>query len=1251
MQWNCRGLRGKLPEIQHLVNDLDLLCLQETLLTVTTNISLNGFSIIRSDMVNQGERGICIIIHKSITFRFINLDQFLHNSWELLAISIPFLNSNLLIINVYRHPNQSTPVRILKELFDFCCDFEFFLLVGDLNAHHHAWNCANSDKFGEDLINLIELNNINILNDGNPTRFSFPLTSQSVIDLSLASSQLAPICNVRTLDDQLGSDHFPISILIAFCNKAVNRINLRIKLNKDELTALCRELEPPLDMLFSGSTSICNAADKYERLIAHIHQTISKISSQSSSGKSSRVSSNRKSPSSSPWWNDTCSGAVRDRKLALATYKRFPSYSNFLEYKKKIAECKKILLKEKRTSWKQFCTNFNSKTPTGEIWKLIKAFKNKNFAPPPDADKTEQLFSAAISKLCPLSCAPPPLPSVAEMKEEDHLLSSCHHWLENPISWEELSLVLKNLKTSSCPGLDGIDNKLILSFPEKLLKLFLSIFNQMLEEGSFPPSWHKSVVIFIPKNGGSGLRPISLNSCLLKILEKCLYNRMAWLLESGCVLPDSQFGFRKFRSCHDNLIILTNYIHKGFLNGLDTAAVFLDINSAFDNVVPSVLINQLKDLGIPAKVRKFIGNLLHTREISFINNGTLSNSLYSFKGTPQGSMLSPILFNIFIKNISNNLHPEVKILQYADDVVIFSHNRSLLLTYDFINLSLDSIHNFLAPIGLEVSPLKSSYILFSKKRIPPLSPYPIVINGHDIPRKDNVRFLGVLLDSRLNGKPHLLHLINKGRKVADILTSLAGVSWGAHPSSLITIYRAVFRSSLEYGCLILKLNGNKSLFSKLQRAQYRILRNALGFRCSTPINVILEEAKEPPLNFRFSYTTSKYLIKQLSLKFNPVIHSYNLLQESLTSVKKISAAKLNIPSLHIFNKLLDPSKLIHRSSFLPIFQTNFQALIHRPRILFLNIPDIHLLPNSSINAEFNIFLSKNFKDDLAIYTDGSKSADLDFVGAALYIPTLNFCLQHKLPPETSIFSAEAWAILQALIFIKDSNSNSVVIFSDSKSVLDTILSHNLSHDNYIILRIREKLHELSAQISITLVWVPAHKGISGNERVDSLAKQAASHGSQPKFRTPYPDLFCISKAWLKEKTHNFHLEYSINKGTFHFTNFHTDSSTPWFHRKALCRNLIVLINRMRSNHYNLNHSLARKNFISSGDCPCGESRQDLNHFIFRCNITRNKAAKLFKYLKEEFPMAPVDIFPLIKNPPFKLCRLLHAFFKSTETTI
>jgi len=190
----------------------------------------------------------------------------------------------------------------------------------------------------------------------------------------------------------------------------------------------------------------------------------------------------------------------------------------------------------------------------------------------------------------------------------------------------------------------------------------------MFANGLFPSSWHDSLVILVPKPSGSGLRPIALMSCLLKIMEKMIYRRLVWIVETQFLLPEFQAGFRTSRSCMDNLITLTNRIHWGFMRRMSTIAVFLDIAGAFDNVIPSILIEDLREIGFPAKTCKFIENLLIERKIYSIHNDILQPPLISHKGTPQGSILSPILFNIYLRKISIALHQDTQILQYADDI-------------------------------------------------------------------------------------------------------------------------------------------------------------------------------------------------------------------------------------------------------------------------------------------------------------------------------------------------------------------------------------------------------------------------------------------------------------------------------------------------------------------------------------------------------------------------------------------------------
>jgi len=218
-----------------------------------------------------------------------------------------------------------------------------------------------------------------------------------------------------------------------------------------------------------------------------------------------------------------------------------------------------------------------------------------------------------LNKLCPPSCLHCPYSPLEDLIQEDVLSSSPHIWLDSPFTQDELDAAIESCDKSSAPGLDQFDYQLIRALPIPICSVLLNIYNELYENGLFPNSWRDSLVIFVPKPGGCGLCPIVLMSCLLKLLEKMIYRRLSWYIETQFLLPEFQAGFRSSRSCADNLVTLTNRIQQGFLRRTPTVAIFLDIARAFDNVISSILVTELRECDFPARLCKFIENLLSAK--------------------------------------------------------------------------------------------------------------------------------------------------------------------------------------------------------------------------------------------------------------------------------------------------------------------------------------------------------------------------------------------------------------------------------------------------------------------------------------------------------------------------------------------------------------------------------------------------------------------------------------------------------------
>lgn len=299
-------------------------------------------------------------------------------------------------------------------------------------------------------------------------------------------------------------------------------------------------------------------------------------------------------------------------------------------------------------------------------------------------------------------------------------------------------------------------------------------------------------------------------------------------------------------------------------------AVFLDIKSAYDRVIPDILIQKLVNIGLAPKLIGFIQNNISNRQV-FCDFDNISEIRHTSVGLPQGSVLSPILYNLYVSETEACCHPDYNIVQFADDIAIFATAESLSGSASCINSSLKLIVTKLQELGLEISSGKTNYCAFRRrgKKLGDLNRI-IKINEQYIIYSRSVKFLGLWFSADLSWEKHANEIIKKCQCPLKIMSCVAKTWKGADPRLVKIIYNALVRSRMDYGCFIVhSLTAIQSL--KMDRFQYKALRLVAGLRKSTPINFILGELKEPFIEARRSFLCRSYVCRVLSQTNHPII--------------------------------------------------------------------------------------------------------------------------------------------------------------------------------------------------------------------------------------------------------------------------------------------------------------------------------------------------------------------------------------------
>lgn len=1245
-QFNIQSVNNKKPLLFNFIsaNDIDICLLNETFLKETSNFSVPGYDIIKQNGPN-GHGGVAILIKNTFKYKVVQTPYY--DFMQTAAITIKTDIGILSLLCVYSPPRGGRfKTRKLKQIIDDLP--KPIMLSGDLNAHHVAFGCMSTNSRGNDIYNLLDECDLCILNTGSPTTVGTAHHNPSAIDISCISPTVAPLCEWKVHDDPMGSYHFPtiVNIQTSVQKYIIGPPSERFIYSRANWSKFHSESEQAFNNLNLNTENILNIYNSFCDILNNLKlECIPKIVHKSSYTLKKPV----------PWWDNECWTAVNNSKSALRHYRLYPTIENYIEYKKVDAKKKKLISEKKKLGWNKLCESFNRYTPVSMIWNYIRRFKR---AACRKAPKNDEWIPSFFDKYAPIS---PPEKNIDREKlnyffQLSGNSNSC--FLSEPFTMNEFKIALKSRKDTT-PGLDDITYKLICNLHSKAQSILLKIFNLLWLSEIIPESWKTQCVIPILKpdkseNNSDSYRPISLSSCVGKLFECMLKFRLEYYSEKNNILPKQQFGFRRGRSATESFISLISDIKKSFHNFSYTTCAFLDVRGAFDNVNPSVLIEILSDVGVPGRVCKWIFSFLYERTMYVKFNNILHGPRLVYKGTMQGSTISPLLFNLYTSQINKYLtNTSVKCLLFADDIVVYTINRNINMAIQSLNNGLNQIHRFYNYLKLDINVSKSGAMIFSKKTINSEETTPILYNNNPLVWLSVKKFLGICLDTQLKFETHINYIIKNASKGLNILRSLAGVHWGSDPKVLSMLYKSIVRSHFDYSCLAY-MNINVAHLRKLDIIQNKALRIISGAMCSTPINAMESETGIIPLKLRRLQIANNFSVKLLAVNntfvLNRILPSQDLPQTLLNNIN-ISAEQFvfeHTPELlTIILNLKSLCKNMYICNNLPIYDSDFKCISY----------DLITINTEKVNNQFEFLEFVNSQPNAYIlYTDGSK--DTDIVTSAYYDPQVKQTKCFKLDTQCSVFTAECYAIYRALLYVHCVNRSEFLVVSDSKSCLLALNSTYINYKlNYILFDIKKVILELKTTGKIVrFKWVPSHCGISGNEVVDKATRGNYDANHTTLLKIPFTDYHERLRKDLYSLWHNYWKLVSQDKGKWYTKIQVTPPPSPWYHKNkdANCRNFITTINRLRFGHCRTPAHLARLKIISEseGKCnSCSGEVADLEHIIMKCQKYNMQRLILVSDLQSvcESDNVPTHIEELLSNSVF--FKFLYKFIVSTVGNI
>jgi Reverse transcriptase (RNA-dependent DNA polymerase) len=438
----------------------------------------------------------------------------------------------------------------------------------------------------------------------------------------------------------------------------------------------------------------------------------------------------------------------------------------------------------------------------------------------------------------------------------------------------EMLQVVDSLNNNAASGIDGISLRLIKYCFDFIAPILISGFNGCLDRGIFPNLLKTSKTVPIHKTGSKSLpsnyRPISIQTNFAKIFEKLIYRRLESFYVANNFFNASQFGFVPKSNTASAVLNFVTFLRNSLNDKNYTAAIFVDMSKAFDCVVHEILLDKLYKSGIRGNFFDLMRDYLTGRSQVISINGVESEKLRVKYGVPQGSVLGPLLFLVYINDIFD-LKLKGRLQLYADDVIIMYSNSNVFEMYDDMEHDLALLYDWFYDNCLTVNSNKTSFIVFKDPRKRVTYERALSFGHKPISQVQETKYLGIIIDSSLSFVPHIDNL---KKKIIPYVVVLHRIKGFVPISARLSIYYAYIHSQLCYMNAIWS-SAAKDKILELCRLQNKAIRS-----------VFFEEYRNPQVHTHNLYTTHDLLKLDGQNEYELVLLVYkikhNLIKHSFT---------------------------------------------------------------------------------------------------------------------------------------------------------------------------------------------------------------------------------------------------------------------------------------------------------------------------------------------------------------------------------